>query len=157
MLEYCIRDVELNTKVFKALQQEGKGFSKESVDLEHSVALPLRQQEWDGFKFNIKKGELLLAELREKMQASEDEVHKVFKPKMVDDKLVTPYIKKDGELSKRGLTDEEYDRCIRTQDVNPFMRKRLQEFNLGSRKQIGQYLQEFGWKPKDLHQQVSRL
>ena len=148
MLEYCIRDVELNTKVFKALQQEGKGFSKESVDLEHSVALPLRQQEWDGFKFNIKKGELLLAELREKMQASEDEVHKVFKPKMVDDKLVTPYIKKDGELSKRGLTDEEYDRCIRTQDVNPFMRKRLQEFNLGSRKQIGQYLQEFGWKPK---------
>ena len=148
MLEYCIRDVELNTKVFKALQQEGKGFSKESVDLEHSVALPLRQQEWDGFKFNIKKGELLLAELREKMQSSEDEVHKVFKPKMVDDKLVTPYIKKDGELSKRGLTDEEYDRCIRTQDVNPFMRKRLQEFNLGSRKQIGQYLQEFGWKPK---------
>ena len=136
MLEYCIRDVELNTKVFKVLQQEGKGFSKESVELEHSVALPLRQQEWDGFKFNVKKGELLLAELREKMQASEDEVHKVFKPKMVDDKLVTPYIKKDGELSKRGLTDDEYERCIRTQDVNPFMRKRLQEFNLGSRKQI---------------------
>ena len=71
MLEYCIRDVKLNTKVFKVLQQEGKGFSKESVELEHSVALPLRQQEWDGFKFNVKKGELLLAELREKMQASE--------------------------------------------------------------------------------------
>ena len=148
MLEYCVRDVELNTKVFKALQQEGKGSSKESVDLEHSVALPLRQQEWSGFKFNVKKGELLLAELREKMQASEDEVHKAFKPKMVDDKLVTPYIKKDGELSKRGLTDEEYNRCIETQDVNPFMRKKLQEFNLGSRKQIGEYLQDFGWKPK---------
>ena len=148
MLEYCIRDVKLNTKVFKALQREGKGFSKDSVELEHQVALPLRQQEWNGFKFDIRKGELLLAELREKMQASEDEVHKVFKPKMVDDKLVTPYIKKNGELSKRGLTEEEYNKCIKTQNVNPFMRKRLQEFNLGSRKQIGEYLQEFGWKPK---------
>ncbi len=148
MLEYCIRDVKLNTKVFKALQIEGKGFSKDSVELEHQVALPLRQQEWNGFKFDIRKGELLLAELREKMQASEDEVHKVFKPKMVDDKLVTPYIKKNGELSKRGLTEEEYNKCIKTQNVNPFMRKRLQEFNLGSRKQIGEYLQEFGWKPK---------
>ena len=29
----------------------------------------------------------------------EDEVQKTFKPKWVDDKLVTPYIKKDGTLS----------------------------------------------------------
>ena len=28
------------------------------------------------------------------------------------------------------------------------MRQKLQEFNLGSRKQIGEYLQDFGWKPK---------
>jgi len=27
------------------------------------------------------------------------------------------------------------------------MRQKLQEFNLGSRKQIGEYLQDFGWKP----------
>jgi len=148
MLTYCIRDVELNTKVFRALQEEGKGFSKESVDLEHSVALPLRQQEWTGFKFNLKKGELLLADLREKKQASEDEVHKVFKPKMVDDRLVTPYIKKDGTLSKRGLTEEEYESIMKTDCTQSFTRKKLREFNLGSRKQIGEYLQDFGWKPK---------
>ena len=28
------------------------------------------------------------------------------------------------------------------------MRRKLQDFNLGSRKQIGEYLIEFGWKPK---------
>ena len=28
------------------------------------------------------------------------------------------------------------------------MRKKLQEFNLGSRKQIGEYLTDFGWKPR---------
>ena len=148
MLEYCVRDVEVNTKVFKTLQEEGKGFSKESLTLEQQVALPLREQEWNGFKFDLRKAETLLAELREKMQTSEDEVHKVFVPKLVDDKLVTPYIKKDGTLSKRGLTDEEYSSIIKSECYDPFMRKKLQEFNLGSRKQIGEYLQEFGWKPK---------
>ena len=148
MLDYCVRDVELNTIVFKTLQEEGKGFSKESFELEQQVALPLRQQEWNGFKFNSKKAELLLAELREKMQSSEEEVHKVFKPKLVDDKLVTPYIKKDGTLSKRGLTDEEYASIIKSECYDPFMRQKIQEFNLGSRKQIGEYLQDFGWKPR---------
>ena len=90
----------------------------------------------------------LLAELKAKQLAVEDEVHNTFKPKLVDDKLVTPYVKKDGELSKRGLTDEEYDRCIKTQSVEPFMRQKLVDFNLGSRKQIGEYLIDFGWKPK---------
>jgi len=35
MLTYCVRDVQLNTLVYKRLQIESKGFSKESVDLEH--------------------------------------------------------------------------------------------------------------------------
>jgi hypothetical protein len=32
--------------------------------------------------------------------------------------------------------------------MKPFMRKELVEFNLGSRKQIGEYLISFGWEPK---------
>ena len=45
------------------------------------------------------------------------------------------------------MTDEEYQRCLDTDSYNPFMRQTLQEFNLGSRKQIGEYLIDFGWKP----------
>ena len=37
MLDYCVRDVELNTLVFKTLQEEGKGFSKESFELLDSI------------------------------------------------------------------------------------------------------------------------
>jgi DNA polymerase I-like protein with 3'-5' exonuclease and polymerase domains len=108
----------------------------------------MKQQELNGFKFDEMKAQLLLAELREKKQAIEDEVHNTFKPKWVDDKLVTPYIKKDGDLSKRGLTDDEYQRCLDTNNFEPFMRQTLQDFNLGSRKQIGEYLVDFGWKPE---------
>ena len=147
MLEYCVRDVQVNTLVYKALRDESKGFSKDSIDLEQSVSKIIKQQEVDGFKFDIQASGILLAELREKKQLIEDEVHNTFKPKWVDDKLVTPYIKKDGNLSKRGMTDDEYQRCLDTNNFNTFMRKTLQEFNLGSRKQIGEYLIDFGWKP----------
>jgi len=148
MLNYCVRDVQLNTLVFKELQKESKGFSKQSLQLETAIADIMKKQEIAGFKFDERKAELLLAELREKKQEIEDEVHTTFKPKWVDDKLVTPYIKKDGTLSKRGLSDEEYERCLNTSNFEPFMRKTLQEFNLGSRKQIGEYLVDFGWKPE---------
>ena len=52
------------------------------------------------------------------------------------------------QLSKRGLTDEEYDTIKLQMNYEPFMRKKLVEFNLGSRKQIGEYLIDFGWKPE---------
>jgi DNA polymerase I-like protein with 3'-5' exonuclease and polymerase domains len=148
MLEYCIQDVKLNEAVYNYLINEGKIFSKECIDLEHRVAKIMKEQEKTGFFFNTQQAMELLAELKAKQLAVEDEVHNTFKPKLVDDKLVTPYVRKDGELSKRGLTDEEYDRCIKTQSVEPFMRQKLVDFNLGSRKQIGEYLIDFGWVPK---------
>ena len=148
MLDYCVRDVQLNTVVLKKLREESKGFGKDSIALEQDVAKIIKQQETNGFKFDHINAELLLADLREKKQAIEDEVHNTFKPKWVDVKMVNPYIKKDGELSKRGLTDDEYQRCLDTQNFKPFMRQKLQEFNLGSRKQIGEYLIDFGWKPE---------
>ena len=148
MLDYCVRDVQLNTLVLSELRKESKGFSKESIDLEQDVAKIIKGQELNGFKFDMHSAQILLAELRERMQKIEDEVHTTFKPKWVDTKQVTPYIKKDGNLSKRGLTDDEYQRCLDTEDYSPFMRQTLQEFNLGSRKQIGEYLVDFGWKPE---------
>jgi len=147
MLTYCVRDVELNTKVLQELRKESRGFKKDCIDLEQGVAKIMKQQEQDGFAFDIESALTLLAELREKKQQIEDEVHSTFKPKWVDTKQVTPYIKKDGNLSKRGMTDEEYQRCLDTNNFNPFMRQTLQEFNLGSRKQIGEYLIDFGWNP----------
>ena len=147
MMNYCVRDVELNTKVLEELRKESRGFEKDCISIEQGVAKIMKQQEADGFEFDMPLALGLLAELREKKQRIESEVHETFKPKWVDTKQVTPYIKKDGNLSKRGMTDEEYQRCLDTDNYNPFMRQTLQEFNLGSRKQIGEYLIDFGWKP----------
>ena len=148
MLKYCVKDVQLNKMLLRELQEKAKGFSKESISLEHEVADILQQQQLKGFKFDMEKAVMLLSKLQERMKEVEDEVHKVFKPRWVDEKLVTPKLKKDGTLSKSGLTEYEYAEIKLTGDMKPFMRKSLQDFNLGSRKQIGEYLKEFGWKPK---------
>ena len=52
MLDYCVRDVQLNTLVLGELRKESKGFSKESIDLEQDVAKIIKGQESNGFKFD---------------------------------------------------------------------------------------------------------
>ena len=148
MCEYCQGDVILNEKVYHALIKSGEGFHKDSIKLEHQVAYIMKKQEADGFMLDEQYANLFLDKLNNRQAIVEREVQETFKPIMVDDKEVRPYIKKDGTLSNRGLTDEEYDKCINSGDTKPFMRKKLQEFNLGSRKQIGERLLELGWKPK---------
>jgi len=148
MLKYCTQDVRLNKKLYHYLQTISKGFSKESVNLEHETTRILEQQSRNGFKFNEKEAMLLLGSLNKRKREVEEEVHRTFKPKWVEDKTVTPYIKKDGTLSKRGLTEDEYQYFLKSEEEpEPFVRKKLVEFNLGSRKQIGEYLIDFGWEP----------
>ena len=160
MLEYCAHDVRLNEMVYNELLTEGVGFNTDSIRLEHETTKIINEQEKAGFLFDEKQAMFLLAKLQSRISEVEQEVQETFKPRMVDDKVVTPYIKKDGTLSKRGLTPEEYERFngIQQKDFEmfgkgeynykPFMRQKLQDFNLGSRKQIGEYLTHFGWKPE---------
>ena len=154
MLEYCIQDVRLNKKLYQHLQQHVKGFSQESLDLEHDVFKIVAQQRKDGFKVDMYMAMALLSTLAERKKEVEEEVHETFKPKWVDIKTVEPRLKKDGMLSKQGLNEHEYNSLLEKFKNVPmpkgysFIRKELVEFNLGSRKQIGEYLIDFGWKPE---------
>ena len=148
MLTYCIQDVILNKKVLEALRKEGSVFTKQCVDLEHDVCKILQQQETNGFLFDEQVGMSLLSSLNKRKAEIEKEVHETFKPKWVFVKEVVPKLKKDGTLSKSGLSKIEYEERVNTLDITPFQRKELKEFNLGSRQQIGEYLIDFGWKPK---------
>jgi DNA polymerase I len=61
-------------------------------------------------------------------------------------KEITPRYKKDGSMSVVGLKFLGQDW---TTVVGPFSRVDWPSFNLGSRQQIGRYLQHFGWRPKE--------
>tara|TARA_R100001509_G_scaffold124166_2_gene77775 strand:- start:4591 stop:6375 length:1785 start_codon:yes stop_codon:yes gene_type:complete len=148
MLDYCIQDVRLNKKVLDKLRKDSVGFSKESVEIEHKTTQILIEQELNGFLFDERRAIDLLSSLNKRKKEVEDEVHATFKPKWIPVKEVTPKLKKDGTLSKSGLTSVEYQERVATNDTTPFTRKELREFNLGSRQQIGEYLIDFGWQPK---------
>jgi DNA polymerase I-like protein with 3'-5' exonuclease and polymerase domains len=70
----------------------------------------------------------------------------VFVPRCRFVKKVVPKVKKDGGYSTVGLKFLGDD-CLRVVG-GEFSRVEYPEFNLGSRKQIGEYLIHFGWKPK---------
>ena len=147
MVEYCIQDVRVTEQAYNKLRMELIKFSQDSIDLEHEVQWIIQEQVRNGWLLDVRHAADLLATLKERKMAVEDEVHEVFKPKWVDVKQVVPKTKKDGSLSKVGLTDDEYQKVQQSGDRTPFMRRALKPFNLGSRQQIGEYLIDFGWKP----------
>ncbi len=158
MMSYCKRDVALNVKVYKDLQREGVGFDPRSMALETEVASILKDQERTGFYFDEYAATMLLALMRENMAEKEAEVSKVFKPKM-DERIIYRREKKSGGLSKTGswdtfngpgvrLRDEEYEELSKPASFTTTRITQV-DFNIGSRKQIGEYLIEFGWKPTE--------
>ena len=145
MLDYCKRDVEVTVRVLKTLKQELKGFSEQSIELEHRVAWIIQEQMDNGWLLDQKACLLLLAELKEKKDELEQVVRETFKPRAQAVKEITPKTNKDGTTSVVGL---KYlgDNCLSLVG-GVHTRIEFEEFNLGSRKQIGERLVALGWKP----------
>ena len=154
MLNYCRNDAVLNAKMFNRLKTESRGFSRQSVVLEHDTLRIIAEQRERGFLLDLHAATLLEAKLTDRLKEVEREVQKTFRPKQLKT-ILLPNFTKTGALSKMALiegstkksrlTQEEYEeiatkrKAVRIEEV---------PFNLGSRKQIGEYLIDFGWKPK---------
>ena len=157
MLEYCKNDVLLNTKVYEALKLESRGFTPQSVQIEHAVAKIVDQQRTNGFVLDVEKVMGLMAMFETKLHDIEQEVQEEFRP-VITTQILSPKFTATGALAKTAtdqydkgtrLSDNEYERMLlNREDCLPIARKTETPFNLGSRKQIGEYLIRFGWSPK---------
>ena len=145
MVEYCKQDVRVTECLYKRLLQELAPFGDDSIDLEHQVQVGISQQIDNGWLLDQRKAFDLVAELTEKKNDLEADVHARFRPLPTFVKEIHPKLKKDGSISTVGLKflGEDLD-----QVGGPFSRIDWPEFNLGSRQQIGRYLRLFGWKPE---------
>lgn len=145
MVEYCKQDVLVNVKVFQELRGTLAGFRGECVSLEHSVQAIIQNQIDNGWLLDCEHAFGLLGELKEKKFDLEEQVHDKFKPLATFVKQIQPKFKKDGSLSVVGL---KFLGDLWESVGGEFSRVDFPEFNLGSRQQIGRYLQYFGWKPE---------
>jgi DNA polymerase I-like protein with 3'-5' exonuclease and polymerase domains len=123
LLWYCVQDTKVTAELYKHLTQEMEnGFSKESITLEHQVAIIIAEQERNGFKLDMSKAIQLLSELKTKLDIIQVEMETLFPPVVISGRT--------HGTSGKPLNDI----------VTPF--------NPGSRQQIAKRLQEKGWKPK---------
>jgi DNA polymerase-1 len=120
---YCLRDVSVLRSLFTHLETliEDKGFSEESVGLEHQVASIVNKQEKNGFKLDTIHATCLLAELKGKMSAINDRMQELYPPYEVE---------RISEKTGKTLKPE------------------VVVFNPASRQQIAGKLIGLGWKPK---------
>ena len=120
MKEYCKQDVALTEKVYLYLKREMKGFSDQSIRLEHSMQYIVSEQKRNGFLLNDKVAMRIYTEAKAEADRIEEAILKFFPP------IVTErYSEKTGKRLK----------------------DHVEEFNLGSPMQVVKRLNSVGWKP----------
>jgi len=122
METYCIQDTLVTQKLYDVLTNELKynKFEQRSIELEHKVQAIIAKQERNGFRLDEKKATILLSELSSKLAAIEVEMQGIFPAKTIE---------RVSEKTGKSL------------------KAKVEVFNPGSRKQIGERLIEKGWKP----------
>ena len=122
MEQYCIQDTLVTQKLYDVLVNELKynKFEERSIELEHKVQAIIAKQERNGFKLDEKKATILLSQLTSKLAAIEVEMQGIFPTKTIE---------RVSEKTGKSL------------------KAKVEVFNPGSRKQIGERLIEKGWKP----------
>ena len=118
MIDYCKQDVQVTVQLYNKLTRDLQEYGS-SVDLEHRVAFLMKKQEDNGFKLNVPEAVSLLAQLKDRMSFITDHLQNIFPP-IVEERW--------SEKTGKQLKD------------------RVTVFNVGSRKQIAERLQERGVK-----------
>ena len=154
MLEYCVRDVEVNHKVYDILETEKEGFSTYSIRLEHKVAHLLHLQQVNGFYLDQDKAKKLVEETEVLLAEMTKELHDIFPPipKIVRARYIPKY-NKDGEMSAVSTKilekhKNQTDLVCEDNGNGSYDLGRLVPFNPGSGPQIAERLLGIGWSPK---------
>ena len=103
MLYYCIRDVQVNTKVYNYLMEEkGNWPWGDAIKLEKCVAEIITRQEHRGFKFNKELAEKNIKQLDTLMEERRVKVEPVLPPKQATKKFMGEYTPPARQFLKTG-------------------------------------------------------
>ena len=131
MLEYCIQDVVITTRLWQKIANEN--YAESALKLEHDFAVAINRQIRSGIPFDVDASLALVDELRAKQQDIETKLKEIFPPI----KHETVFIPKVNNKNRGYIKGE------------PFTKVTYETFNPGSRQQIVDRLQtKYGWTPE---------
>ena len=142
MEDYCVQDVEVTKDLYYYLMR--KKPSEQMLDLEHRFANIIKQQELNGFPFDVEKAEKLICGLMLKHVELLEKLRDVFPPR-------TETLKSHWWIAADGskyATKKEAIEFGNKDVVKGDLRTKEIPFNPNSRDQIAERLIESGWKPK---------
>jgi len=148
MLDYCVRDVEITTKVYLMLKDKVKNY-RDALQLEYDIKRICVEQEEYGWYFDSKKATEVLYDINEELKKVEDEVLATFKPlkTWIPKTPVKNRFKKDGR--RTSAYQREVDLGCHKNDDGEYGYFTRVRFNLNSRQHIGRHLINAGWKPTE--------
>ena len=139
MLKYCVRDTEVNTKLFHRLEAEN--LSKEALDTEFRSQQICLDQTAKGFNFDIEKAELLHKDLLTR----KDELSELITADLGGDFIMNMGIR----VPKRTTKYKELLRGTYTKGA-AYSKLKMKAFNPNSRSDLSTRLMErHNWKPKE--------
>ena len=162
MLTYCIRDVELNVKVYKHLAEEAVKIIRKNplyrrgLEIEMEFAKIESDIRVKGWKFDMAKAQSLLTEINNKLEA----IEAVLEPRIgmqcvkVDkaDEYKEPAWRKDGCYTvatvKHFNLPQEDGRTNRTIE-GPYCRVSFEQGKVGSIEVVKAWLYSLGWVPDE--------
>jgi len=131
MLDYCIQDVVVTTKLWEQIVKQN--YSESALKLEHDFALAINRQVRAGFPFDVDECLDLVDELRAKQEELEVKLKEIFPP-IRHESIFVPKVNNKARGYVKG---------------QPFTKVSFEEFNPGSRDQIASRLrQKYGWQPE---------
>lgn len=160
MLTYCIRDVNLNTKVYQRLSKEASVMMKnnpmflQALNLEHDFAKVNAEITQKGWVFDMEKAQNLYEHILEEMETIEDEINPQLGKVAVmrGNKEVDQITKKDGFYYKRVTDWFQIEEDCRASDgivSGPYTRVELVDVDIGQMAEVKKFLMDRGWKPDD--------
>jgi len=133
MLDYCVQDVAVTTKLFELIQKQN--YAESAFKLEHDFALAINKQIRSGVPFDLDAALDLVDDLRAKQSKLETELKELFPP-IEHESWFTPKVNNVTRGYVKGV---------------PFRKVTTEEFNPGSRQQIADRLRnQYGWVPEEV-------
>ena len=165
MMDYCVRDVKLNTKIFNILMEELKQLADKQPLIREGLKNEMATAKFDaycryyGWSFDKNKALNLLDKIKSRM----NEIEKVIEPKLpavtrlIDKQPKTPKFTKKGyyTAATARMLSEYLNMDVKPENTKvwaagkEFQRKVTKPANLGNLEQVKEYLYTIGWEPDD--------